>query len=94
MRQSTSYIGIGLGFVFRRGVIHAGLAGRRSVLVLGGIPNQQGEEAAQPIIGVGTWVGEDPDPADLRGVVAGSGPPVLSVPILRIGLVIRPHRWV
>ena len=63
------------------------LGGRVLLLpVLGGVPDHEGHEATQPVLGVGSGLGEYPDPAYLRGVAAGLGPPVLSVAIVHIGL--------
>ena len=40
----------------------------RSLPVSGGVLDQQGEEAAQPVLGVGTGVGEDPDHSEIGSV--------------------------
>ncbi len=72
--------------------VRGGVLPLRVLTILGGVPDHQGHETAQPVLGVGSRLGEYPYPAYLRGVAAGLTPPVLSVPIVHIRLFVEPCR--
>ena len=58
----------------------------RSLPLPGCVFEQQGEEAAQPILRVGGGPGDDPDHPELGGVLFGHSSPVLSALFLHISL--------
>jgi len=70
--------------------VRGGVLPLRVLTILGGASDHQGHETAQPVLGVGSRLGEYPYPAYLRGFAAGLGPPFVSVAILHIRLVTRP----
>ena len=62
----------------------------RVLSVAGSVSDQQGKEASQSILGVGSGLGDDPDSADLTGIATGLCPPVPVLLILHISLFIGP----
>ena len=65
---------------------------RRGLRVSGGVFDDQGEEAAKPLLGVGSGIGDDPDLPDLKWGSTRSLRFLPAVLILHIALLLRSGR--